>query len=174
MLWQDWEPLGVLALDYGLLGTSLSLVCLFKSHCTKWLSSCQSCCFFMGLGGRDEMGKPWLLSRERRVKAGEGCWHGSGSPPPLPVIILLSRCFCGFFPLPWCGSGGCWVHFGLSYCFNFGAGSLVPGVDNERGKERSGWCPGSRFLPVSLSQGWWGSGGGSVKLISIKQLESQK
>lgn len=44
-----------------------------------------------------------------------------------------------------------------------------PGVDNERGKERSGWCPGSRFLPVSPGQGERGSVVG-VRLISIKQL----
>lgn len=49
------------------------------------------------------------------------------------------------------------------------------GVDNERGKERSGWCPGSRFPPVRPGQA---RAGGEVvvgvRLISIKQLESPK
>lgn len=122
------------------------------------------------------MGESWYYSWDKGLRR-DGVWGVlawewiTPSPSidysPFQVFLWLSF-------LPWGGSGGCWVHFGLSYCFNFGAGSLVPRADNERGKERSGWCPGSRFLPVRLGWGGWESGGVCVKLISIKQLESQK
>lgn len=81
---------------------------------------------------RDNMGASQSLSRRERVKTGGGAGMGLSHPLLLPLIIFLSSSplqvfFCGLSPLPWGGSGGCWVHFGLSYCFNFGAGSLVPG-----------------------------------------------
>lgn len=94
--------------------------------------------------------------------------------PPTPIDYSPLQVFLWpFFPSQGVRMGAAGSTSGLVIVLILVLAPWCPGVDNERGKERSGWCPGSRFLPVRLSQGEWGSVVG-VRLISIKQLESQK
>lgn len=44
------------------------------------------------------MGESWYCAGDKGLRGRGGCWCRSVSPPPFPLIIFLSRCFCGFFP----------------------------------------------------------------------------
>lgn len=84
-----------------------------------------------------------------------GCWHGSGSLPPLPLIILLSRCFCGFLSSLGVGVGAAGSTSGLVIVLILVLAPWCPERIMKEEKRGQGGAQAADFCPSD----WAGVGG---------------
>lgn len=106
-------------------------------------------------GARDGMGESWYCAGDKGLR---GPWHGSGSPPPLPLIILLSRCFCGFFPSLGVGVGAAGSTSGLVIVLILVLAPWRPEQIMKEEKRGQGGAQAADFCPSA-----WARAGGDVE-----------